>query len=80
MKRSFRATIFLKQLNDSNKKHLLEMSIQPKPKSTERALQVQLAVLFSSFGVEQLQNRCQLDGVCRIFYYSFRVDTPRKYF
>jgi TM2 domain-containing membrane protein YozV len=47
------------------------MSIQPKPKSTERALRLQLAVLFSSFGVEQLQNRCQLDGVCRIFFLLF---------
>jgi hypothetical protein len=55
MKRSFRATIFLKQLNNSNKKKFLEMSIQPKPKSTERALRVQLAVLFSSFGVDNFK-------------------------
>jgi hypothetical protein len=47
------------------------MSIQPKPKSTERALRVQLAVLFSSFGVEQLQNRCQLDSVCRTLFLLF---------
>jgi hypothetical protein len=55
MKRSFRATIFLKQLNDSNKKNFLEMSIQPKPKSTERAIRVQLAVLFSIFGVNNFK-------------------------
>ena len=31
------------------------MSIQPKPKSTERALRVQLAVLFSSFDVDNFK-------------------------